>query len=64
MRRNQQSRISFREQEQRKMGQDKAPASLQRAQDLAKDILNLSQSDLDDIMSADGEHTKAVSHLP
>ncbi|XP_059154093.1 centlein-like [Physella acuta] len=29
--------------------------SLQRAQDKAKDILNLSQSDLEDIMSADGD---------
>ncbi|CAL1548696.1 unnamed protein product, partial [Lymnaea stagnalis] len=29
--------------------------SLQKAQDKAKDILNLSQSDLDDIMSADGD---------
>lgn len=35
---------------------------MQRAQDLAKDILNLSQSDLDDIMSADGEHAKLVGH--
>ncbi|XP_033750064.1 centlein-like isoform X2 [Pecten maximus] len=30
-------------------------ASLQKAQSLARDILNLSQSDLDDIMSADGD---------
>ncbi|XP_067666453.1 centlein-like isoform X2 [Haliotis asinina] len=29
--------------------------SLQKAQDVAKNILNLSQSDLDDIMSADGD---------
>ncbi|KAK3606018.1 hypothetical protein CHS0354_025056 [Potamilus streckersoni] len=32
--------------------------SLQRAQNLAKNILNLSQSDLEDIMSADGEASK------
>ncbi|KAL5004814.1 hypothetical protein ScPMuIL_018270, partial [Solemya velum] len=31
-------------------------ASLKRAQNLAKDILNLSQSDIDDIMSADGDN--------
>ncbi|XP_021361458.1 centlein-like, partial [Mizuhopecten yessoensis] len=30
-------------------------ASLQKAQSLARNILNLSQSDLDDIMSADGD---------
>ena len=30
-------------------------ASMQKAQAMAKDILNLSQSDLDDIMSADGD---------
>ena len=33
---------------------------MQKAQDLAKNILNLSQSDLDEIMSADGESTKMV----
>lgn len=31
-------------------------ASLKRARDTARDILNISQSDLDDIMSADGDH--------
>lgn len=35
--------------------QSQANASLQRAQAMAKDILNLSQSDLEDIMSADGD---------
>ena len=32
-----------------------ANSSLQKAQSLAKNILNLSQSDIDDIMSADGD---------
>ena len=35
--------------------QHKADSSLQRAQSLAKNILNLSQSDIEDIMSADGD---------
>ncbi|XP_056021227.1 centlein-like isoform X3 [Ostrea edulis] len=35
--------------------QSQANASLQKAQAMAKDILNLSQSDLEEIMSADGE---------
>jgi hypothetical protein len=30
-------------------------SSLQKAQSLAKNILNLSQSDIDEIMSADGD---------
>ena len=36
---------------------------MQKAQDLAKNILNLSQSDLDEIMSADGESSKMVCKL-
>ena len=35
-------------------------ASLQKAQSLAKNILNLSQSDMDDIMSCNGEPTQQV----
>lgn len=34
--------------------------SLQRAQNKARDILNLSHSDLEDIMSADGESVSGV----
>ena len=34
--------------------------SLQRAQDKARDILNLSTSDLEDIMSADGDRDSQV----
>lgn len=44
--------LSHREKESK---QSQANASLQRAQAMAKDILNLSQSDLEDIMSADGD---------
>ena len=33
----------------------KVNSSLQKAQSLAKNILNLSQSDIDEIMSADGD---------
>ena len=44
----------------KKAGADNSTASMQKAQDLAKNILNLSQSDLDEIMSADGESTKMV----
>ncbi|XP_078314119.1 centlein-like isoform X3 [Crassostrea virginica] len=44
--------LSHREKESR---QSQANASLQRAQAMAKDILNLSQSDLEEIMSADGD---------
>ncbi|XP_069137975.1 centlein-like isoform X2 [Argopecten irradians] len=44
------------EQIQRQLqNQSHGNASLQKAQSLARDILNLSQSDLDDIMSADGD---------
>ena len=63
MRRTQQTRISLREQEQRKAVVDDTNASMQRAQTLAKDILNLSQSDLDDIMSADGDYQQMVCTL-
>lgn len=35
--------------------------SLKRARETARDILNISQSDLDDIMSADGDHETEVS---
>ncbi|XP_053405282.1 centlein-like isoform X2 [Mercenaria mercenaria] len=63
VRRTQQTRLTVKEQDQRKSGTDKSNASMQRAQNLAKDILNLSQSDLDEIMSADGEHTKMESEL-
>lgn len=42
-----------------KMAEEHTPRdgdlSLQRAQDKARDILNLSYSDLEDIMSADGD---------
>ncbi|KAK7477837.1 hypothetical protein BaRGS_00030915 [Batillaria attramentaria] len=41
--------------EQARAAQD-SDASLKRARDTARDILNISQSDLDDIMSADGDH--------
>ena len=34
--------------------------SLQRAQNKARDILNLSHSDLEDIMSADGDRDSLV----
>lgn len=44
--------LSHREKESK---QSQVNASLQRAQAMAKDILNLSQSDLEDIMSADGD---------
>ncbi|XP_061172759.1 centlein-like isoform X1 [Saccostrea echinata] len=44
--------LSHREKESQ---QSQVNASLQRAQAMAKDILNLSQSDLEDIMSADGD---------
>ena len=40
---------------------DSDTASLKRAQDTARDILNISQSDLDDIMSADGDQAAQVS---
>ena len=60
MRRNHQSRCSLKEQEHRKTGSDKGQASMKKAQNLAKDILNLSQSDLDEIMSADGDTVKMV----
>jgi hypothetical protein len=40
--------------------QGQANASLQKAQAMAKDILNLSQSDIEDIMSADGESDRMV----
>ncbi|KAK7115660.1 hypothetical protein V1264_001490 [Littorina saxatilis] len=42
--------------EQARVAHDSDTASLKRAQDTARDILNISQSDLDDIMSADGDH--------
>ena len=61
LRRTQQTRSGLIEVENRKTNADKTNASMQRAQDLAKDILNLSQSDLDEIMSADGEIRKIVS---
>lgn len=41
--------------EQARAAQD-SDASLKRAREKARDILNISQSDLDDIMSADGDH--------
>ena len=47
--------------EQMRAAQDSDSASLRRAQDTARDILNISQSDLDDIMSADGDHVAQVS---
>lgn len=49
--------LSHREKESK---QSQANASLQRAQAMAKDILNLSQSDLEDIMSADGDPERMV----
>lgn len=49
--------LSHREKESR---QSHANASLQRAQAMAKDILNLSQSDLEEIMSADGDQESMV----
>ena len=49
--------LSHREKESR---QSQANASLQRAQAMAKDILNLSQSDLEEIMSADGDQESMV----
>ncbi|XP_060574034.1 centlein-like isoform X2 [Ruditapes philippinarum] len=63
VRRTQQTRLSVKELEHKKLATDKSNASMKRAQNLAKDILNLSQSDLDEIMSADGEHTKLESEL-
>ena len=48
--------------EQVRAAQDSDTASLKKAQDTARDILNISQSDLDDIMSADGDHAAEVSH--
>ncbi|XP_041369581.1 centlein-like isoform X2 [Gigantopelta aegis] len=35
-------------------------SSLQKAQSVARNILNLSQSDIDDIMSADGDHDEEM----
>lgn len=49
--------LSHREKESK---QSQVNASLQRAQAMAKDILNLSQSDLEDIMSADGDPERMV----
>ena len=61
VRRTQQTRTSMKEESLKKSGADNSTVSMQKAQDLAKNILNLSQSDLDEIMSADGESTKMVS---
>ena len=60
VRRTQQTRTSMKEESLKKSGADNSTMSMQKAQDLAKNILNLSQSDLDEIMSADGESTKMV----
>lgn len=50
------------QEEQTKSTQD-SDVSLKRAQDTARNILNISQSDLDDIMSADGDHEAQVNLL-
>ena len=61
MRRTHQARTDVLDAESRREAVHTEKASMQRAQDLARDILNLSQSDLDDIMSADGEqHSRTV----
>ena len=60
IRRTQQTRTSVKDDCLKKSAADKSNASMQKAQDLAKNILNLSQSDLDEIMSADGDSTKVV----
>ncbi|WAR01006.1 CNTLN-like protein [Mya arenaria] len=61
LRRTQQARAAVKEQDQRRAACERENISLKRAQNLAKDILNLSQSDLDEIMSADGDHTNMES---
>ena len=63
IRRTQQTRTSVKDDCLKKSAADKSNASMQKAQDLAKNILNLSQSDLDEIMSADGDSTKVVRFL-
>ncbi|XP_052279031.1 centlein-like isoform X2 [Dreissena polymorpha] len=63
VRRTQQTRADLRDQETRRGVSDRENASLRAAQDLARDILNLSQSDLDEIMSADGDHNKLEAEL-
>ncbi|XP_025078064.1 uncharacterized protein LOC112554496 [Pomacea canaliculata] len=56
-----QARVQLREitlaREEQAMDSD---VSLKRARETARDILNISQSDLDDIMSADGDHETEV----
>lgn len=54
--------VAAAKEEQARAAQDSDTASLKRAQDTARDILNISQSDLDDIMSADGDNATEVSH--
>lgn len=61
--RTQQVRVSLKDHEFKRASTDKSNASLKQAQDLAKDILNLSQTDLDDIMSADGDANKMENEL-
>ena len=63
VRRTQQTRTSMKDETLKKAGVDNSTVSMQKAQDLAKNILNLSQSDLDEIMSADGESTKMVGNI-
>ena len=63
IRRTQQTRTSVKDDCLKKSAADKSNASMQKAQDLAKNILNLSQSDLDEIMSAEGDSTKVVRFL-